>query len=113
MDGVHAQGNVEVVGFLRIAGVQWLSTVESTLWGMASGVAVILGIVLVLQRSRWRPACPSSQRGRRYRVYSPPDVAWWHSMSLAGQGLAYICAPAVMVRVAVPDPPWTECWRVH
>ena len=32
----------------RIAGVQWSSTVESTLWGMASGVAVILGIVLGL-----------------------------------------------------------------
>ena len=47
-DGVHAQGNVEVVGFPRIAGVQWSSTVESTLWGMASGVAVVLDIVLGL-----------------------------------------------------------------
>jgi len=103
-DCVHAQGNVEVVVFPRIAGVQWLSTVESTLWGMASGVAVILGIVLVLRRSRRRPACPSSQRGRRCRVYNPLDVAWWRSMSPAGQGLAYICAPAVMGRVAVPDP---------
>ena len=34
--------------FPRIAGVQWSSTVGSTLWGMASGVVVILGIVLVL-----------------------------------------------------------------
>jgi len=92
---------VEIVVFPRIAGVQWLSTVESTLWGMASGVAVILGIVLVLRR----PACPSNQRGRRCRVSSPPDVAWWRSMSPTGQGLAYICAPAVMGRVAVPDPP--------
>ena len=33
---------------LRIAGVQWSSTVESTLWGMAPGVAVVLGIVLSL-----------------------------------------------------------------
>ena len=32
----------------RIAGAQWSSTVGSTLWGMASGVAVILGIVLGL-----------------------------------------------------------------
>ena len=32
--------------FSRIAGVQWSSTVESTLWGMASGVAVVLGVVL-------------------------------------------------------------------
>ena len=47
-DGVHAQGNVEVVVFPRIAGVQWSSTVESTMWGMASGVAVVLGIVLGL-----------------------------------------------------------------
>ena len=32
----------------RIAGVQWSYTVGSTLWGMASGVAVVLGIVLDL-----------------------------------------------------------------
>ena len=32
----------------RIAGVQWSSTVESTLWGMAPGVAVVLGIILGL-----------------------------------------------------------------
>ena len=32
----------------RIAGVQWSSTVESTLWGMAPGVAVVLGVVLGL-----------------------------------------------------------------
>ena len=31
----------------RIAGVQW-STVESTLWGKALGVAVVLGIILGL-----------------------------------------------------------------
>ena len=48
----------------RIAGAQWSSTVESTLWGMAPGVAVVLGIVLGLaeitpafwrlQRAAWR-----------------------------------------------------------
>ena len=32
----------------RIAGVQWSSTVESTLWGMAPGVAVVPGVVLSL-----------------------------------------------------------------
>jgi len=48
--GVHEQGNVEVVVFPRIAGVQWSNTVGSTLWGMASGVAVVLGIVLVLAK---------------------------------------------------------------
>ena len=32
----------------RIAGVQWSNTVESTLWGMTLGVAVVLGVVLGL-----------------------------------------------------------------
>ena len=32
----------------RIAVVQWSSTVENTLWGMAPGVAVVLGVVLGL-----------------------------------------------------------------
>jgi hypothetical protein len=44
-DGVHSQGIVEVVVFPPNRGVQWSSTVGSTLWGMASGVAVVLGIV--------------------------------------------------------------------
>ena len=47
-EGVHAQGNVEVVDFPLIAGVQWSNTVGSTLWGMASGVVVVLAIVLDL-----------------------------------------------------------------
>ena len=37
---------MEVVVFPRIAGVQWSNTVGSTLWGMASGVTVVLDIVL-------------------------------------------------------------------
>ena len=41
-------GGVEVVVLPRIAGVQWLDTVGSTLWGMASGAAVVLDIVLGL-----------------------------------------------------------------
>ena len=32
----------------QIVGVQWSSTVESILWGMAPGVAVVLGVVLGL-----------------------------------------------------------------
>ena len=32
----------------RIAGVQWSSTIENILRGMASGVAVVLGVVLGL-----------------------------------------------------------------
>ena len=42
------RGSWKLSSFPRIARVQWLSTVGSTLWGMASGVAVILGIVLGL-----------------------------------------------------------------
>jgi hypothetical protein len=41
----------------RNAGVQWSSTVGSTLWGMAPGVAVVLGIVLGLAEiapASWR-----------------------------------------------------------
>jgi len=37
---------VEVVVFPPNRGVQWSDTVESTLWGMAAGVAVVLDIVL-------------------------------------------------------------------
>ena len=59
---------------------------------------------LILRRSRRRPASPSRRRGRRCRVYSPPNVAWWRSVDPAGQGLAYIRALAVAGRVAVPDP---------
>ena len=39
---------MEVVVFARITGVQWSDIVGSTLWGMASGVAVIRAIVLGL-----------------------------------------------------------------
>ena len=39
------RGSWKLSSFPRIAGVQWSSTVGSTLWGMASGVAVILVII--------------------------------------------------------------------
>ena len=39
-------GGAEVIVSPRIVGVQCSNTVESTLWGMASGVAVVLDIVL-------------------------------------------------------------------
>ena len=42
------RGSWKSSSFPRIAGVQWPSTVGSTLWGMAPGVAVILGIILGL-----------------------------------------------------------------
>ena len=42
------RGEEKSSSFSIIAGVQWSSTVESTLWGMASGLAVVLGVVLGL-----------------------------------------------------------------
>ena len=39
---------MEVVVFPRITGEQQSSIVGSTLWGMASGMVVVLGIVLDL-----------------------------------------------------------------
>ena len=41
-------GGVEVVVSPRTAGVQWSDTIESTLWGMALGVAAVMDIVLGL-----------------------------------------------------------------
>ena len=58
------RGSCKSSSFPRIAGVQWSSTVESTLWGMAPGVAVILGIVLGL--AEITPASWQLQR-----------AAWW------------------------------------
>ena len=36
---------MEVVVLPRIVGVQWSDTVGNTLWGVASGVAVVLDVV--------------------------------------------------------------------
>ena len=74
----------------QIAGVQWSSTVGSTLWGMAPGVAVVLGIVLGLaeiapaswrlQRAAWSLlwGVPSSRRGvAAFRGSYRPGVLSW------------------------------------
>ena len=98
------RGSWKSSSFPRIAGVQWSSTVGSALWGMASGMTVVLDIVLGLAEIAPVSDNPSRQRGPRCRVYRLPDVAWWRSVGSAGQGLAYICAPAVVGHVAVPDP---------
>ena len=63
----------------QIAGVQWSSTVESILRGMASGVAVLLGIVLGL--AEITPASWQLQR-----------AAWRRSEGPAGQGLVLVKA---------------------
>ena len=47
-DGVHAQGIMEVIVVSLNRGGAVVVTVGSTLWGMAPGVAVILGIVIGL-----------------------------------------------------------------
>ena len=69
------RGSLKSSSSPRIVRVQWSSTVGSTLWGMAPGVAVVLGIVLGLveiapaswrlQRAAWSLlwGVPSSWRG--------------------------------------------------
>ena len=70
---MHRRRSRKSSSFPRIAGVQWSSTVESTLWGMAPGMAVVLGVVLgpaeiapvswqlerVAWRSLWRVPSPA------------------------------------------------------
>ena len=42
------RGEEKSSSFPQITGVQWSRTIESTLWGMAHGVVVILGVVVGL-----------------------------------------------------------------
>ena len=42
----------------RIAGAQWSDTVGSTLWGMSSGVAVVLDVVRGLAKIAPAPCQP-------------------------------------------------------
>ena len=74
---------MKVVVFSQIARVQWSNTVGSTLWGMASGVAVVMEIVAV--------GCNVFQMWR--------DGAPWALQ------VRVLCAPAVTGHVAIPDPP--------
>ena len=78
----------------RIAGVQWSSTVGSTLWGMAPDVAVILGIVFGL--AEIAPASWRLQRAAWSLLwgYRPPGVAWRRSEGPTGQGLVLVKAGA-------------------
>ena len=87
-------GSWKSSSFPRIAGVQWSSTVGSTLWEVHYGAwrrAWQSSWVssLVLRRLRRRPASPSRWHGHRYRVYRLPDVSWRRSVG----------------HVAVPGPP--------
>ena len=67
------RGSWKSSSFPQIAGVQWSSTVGSTLWGMASVMAVVLGIVLGLAE-----IAPASW------VYRLPGVAWRRSVGPTG-----------------------------
>ena len=65
-----------------IAGVQWSSTVGSTLWGMAPGVAIILGIVLGLAEITLTSCGSSGQRGGVLRVLQARVLSWSRPESL-------------------------------
>ena len=78
----------------RIVGVQWSSTVGSTLWGMAPGVVIVLDIVLGLAE-----IAPTSWRLQRAAWsllwgYRHLGVAWRHSEGPTGQGLVLVKAGA-------------------
>ena len=72
---------------LRIAGVQWSSTIGNALWSMVPGVAVVLGIVLGLADIASASCGSSGWRGRCCGGYRPPGVAWRRSEGPTGQGL--------------------------
>ena len=61
------RGSWKSLSFPRIAGVQWSNTVGSTLWGMASSVVVVLGIVLDL--AEIAPASCQPQQARVLHIY--------------------------------------------
>ena len=78
----------------RIAGMQCSSTVGSTLWGMAPGVAGVLGIVLGLAEIAAASCGSSGWRGHCCGGYRPPGVAWRCSEGPTGQGLVLVKAGA-------------------
>ena len=101
---------MEVVGFPQIAGVQWSSTMESTLWGMASGVAVVLDIVLGLAE-----IAPASCQ--------PQQAAWsslWGVQS-SRCGVVAFGGPRRLKSCMLQwgwgtrrsRTPWSEYWCVH
>ena len=101
---------MEVIVFPRIVGVQWSNTVGSTLWGMASGVAVVLDIVLGLAE-----IAPVS--------YQPRQAAWsslWGVQSsrcgvvvFRGPCWSGSCVHRWWRGTWRYRAPWTECQRMH
>ena len=97
------QGIAEVVIFPRIAGVQWSNTVGSTLWGMASSVAVVLDIVLwpCIDRAGVLPA----PAGGVVVAVGCTVLQTWRDGVLWALQVRVLRAPAVVGHAAVPDPP--------
>ena len=78
----------------RIAGVQWSSTVESTLWVWCLAWPSSRASSLALRRSHRCPCSSSRRRGCCCRGYRPLGVAWRRSEGPAGQGLVLVKAGA-------------------
>jgi hypothetical protein len=60
-------------------GVQWSDTVESTLWGMALGVRIVLGLAEIVPAS-----CPSLRAAWSSLVYGLLYTVRWCSVGPAG-----------------------------
>ena len=91
---------MKVVVFPRIVDVQWSNTVGSTLWGMVSGMVVVLDVVHGL--AEIAPASCQLQQAvwsSLWNVQSSRRGAPW---ALQARVLR---APAVAGHAAVPDPP--------
>ena len=90
-------GRGEVVVPPRIGGVQWPTTVESTLCrtrDCGAGHAAVLGGALIWRRSRRRPCGSGRRRGGCCGGYRPPGVAGQCSEGPAGQGLVLVMVGA-------------------
>ena len=123
----------------RIAGVQWSSTVESTLWGMASGVAVVLSLAEItpvfwrLQRAAWqRSEGPAGQclvlvkagaasegrahATRGFRGGESLKEVWGFGSTVAGAVPSTPCTASQVPTVSPQHPEWRICdrsWRTR
>ena len=91
---------MEVVVLPRIMGVQWSDTVGSTLWGVASGVAIVLDVVHDL--AEIAPASCQLQQAVWSSLWSVQSSRCGVPWALQVRVLR---APAVTGHVAIPDPP--------
>ena len=91
---------MEVVVLPRIAGVQWSDTVGSTLWGVASGVAIVLDVVHDL--AEIAPASCQLQQAVWSSLWSVQSSGCGVPSALQVRVLR---APAAAGHAAVPDPP--------